>query len=182
MAKVVVCDPRKNALLKAGNKNDRVDARKLSGLLSAGLLTPVYHGEFGVRTLLELSRSYLAASKDLTRVMNRLKAIYRSWAIPCAGQEVYFPRRRAAGLEKLREACVRRRAEQAYQQLDFLMGDTEGNAEGVVGEKPEAFRQCAAPGDSPAGPHSNSPSQTGLLLMYQDADAGVEASQILVTA
>ena len=25
--KVLVCDPRKNALLKAGNKNDRIDAR-----------------------------------------------------------------------------------------------------------------------------------------------------------
>jgi hypothetical protein len=61
-------------------------------------------------------------SKDLTRVMNRLKAIYRSWAIPCAGQEVYLPRHRAAWLEKLRETGVRRRAEQTYQQLDFLMG------------------------------------------------------------
>src|SRR6202451_4640924 len=122
VGKVVVCDPRKNALLKAGNKNDRVDARKLSNLLRAGLLTPVYHGESGVRTLRELSGSYLAASKDLTRVMNRLKAIYRSWAIPCAGQEVYFPRHRAEWLEKLKEAGVRRRAEQTYQQLDFLMG------------------------------------------------------------
>ena len=122
VTKVVVCDPRKNALLKAGNKNDRVDARKLSDLLRAGLLTPVYHGESGVRTLRELSRSYLAASKDLTRVMNRLKAIYRSWAIPCAGQQVYSPRHRAAWLEKLQEAGVRRRAEQTHQQLDFLMG------------------------------------------------------------
>jgi transposase len=118
---VVVCDPRKNALLKAGNKNDWVDARKLSDLLRAGLLTPVYHEQSAIRTLRELSRSYLAVSKDLTRVMNRLKAIYRSWAIPCAGQQVYSPRRRAAWLEKLREAGVRRRAEQTYQQLDFLM-------------------------------------------------------------
>ena len=44
VAQVVVCDPRRNALLKAGNKNDRVDARKLSDLLRVGLLTPVYHG------------------------------------------------------------------------------------------------------------------------------------------
>jgi Transposase len=86
VTKVVVCDPRKNSLLKAGNKNDRVDARKLGDLLRAGLLTPVYHGESGVHTLRELRRSYLAASKDLTRVMNRLKAIYRSWAIPYVGQ------------------------------------------------------------------------------------------------
>src|SRR6202163_4795555 len=86
VTKVVVCDPRKNALLKAGNKNDRVDARKLSDLLRAGLLTPVYHGENGIRTLRELGRSYLTVTTDLTRVMNRLKALYRSWAIPCAGR------------------------------------------------------------------------------------------------
>src|ERR1700689_5130869 len=52
---VRVCDPRKNALLKAGNKNDQIDARKLADLLRAGLLPPVYHGESGVRTLRELS-------------------------------------------------------------------------------------------------------------------------------
>jgi transposase len=121
VARVVVCDPRKNALLKAGNKNDRVDARKLSELLRAGLLTPVYHGDAGVRTLQELSRSYLTVTKDLTRVMNRLKAVYRSWAIPCAGQKVYSPRHRAGWLEQLPEAGVRRRAEQLYEQLDALM-------------------------------------------------------------
>ena len=119
--RLVVCDPRKNALLQAGNKNDRVDARKLSDLLRAGLLTPVYHGESGVRTLWELGRSYLTVTKDLTRVMNRLKALYRSWAIPCAGQKVYAPRHRSAWLEKLSEAGVRRRAEQLYQQLDALV-------------------------------------------------------------
>jgi hypothetical protein len=88
-----------------------VDARKLSDRLRVGLVTPVYHGESGVRALRELSRSYLATSKDLTRVINLLKAIYRSWAIPCAGQQVYSPRHRAARLEKLRETGVHRRAE-----------------------------------------------------------------------
>jgi hypothetical protein len=67
-----------------------------------------------VRTLRELSRSYLTVAKDLTRVMNRLKAVYRSWAIPCTGQEVYAPRHRAAWLEKLEETGVRRRAELLY--------------------------------------------------------------------
>jgi hypothetical protein len=74
VTQMVVCDPRKNALLKAGNKNDRVDARKLSDLLWAGLLTPVYHGECGVRTLRELGRSYLTFTKDVTRVMNPERA------------------------------------------------------------------------------------------------------------
>jgi hypothetical protein len=34
-------------------------------------------------------RSYLTITKDLTRVMSRVKAIYRSWAIPCTGKQVY---------------------------------------------------------------------------------------------
>jgi transposase len=52
--------------------------------------------------------------------MSRLKAIYRSWAIPCAGQQVYAPRYRAAWLAKITEAGVRRRAELYYQQFDAL--------------------------------------------------------------
>ncbi len=85
VAKLVVCNPRKNALLKHGNKSDRIDARKLADLLRLNDLEPVYHGETGVRMLRELARSYLTIVKDLSRVMNRLKALYRSWAIPCAG-------------------------------------------------------------------------------------------------
>jgi Transposase len=92
VTKVLVCDPRENALLKSGNKNDRIDARKLADLLRSGLLSAVYHGGNGVPTLKELARSYLAVTQDLTRVMNRLKALYRSWAIPCTGERVYAPR------------------------------------------------------------------------------------------
>src|SRR5215472_15493448 len=120
VAKLVVCNPRKNALLKDGNKSDRIDARKLAELLRGNQLKPVYHGETGVRMLRELARSNLTIVKDLTRVMNRLKALYRSWAIPCAGRDVYYTRHRAAWLGKIREAGVRRRAEQLYQQLDML--------------------------------------------------------------
>jgi len=57
VTKVVVCNPQKNALLKEGNKSDRSDARKLAELLRNGSLSAVYHGEHGVRTLKELSRS-----------------------------------------------------------------------------------------------------------------------------
>src|SRR6266851_6154484 len=117
---LVVCNPRKNALLKQGSKSDRIDARKLAELLRNGSLSAVYHGEHGLRMLKELARSYLTVSKDLTRVMNRLKALYRSWAIPCAGKEVYAPRYRAEWLGKISEAGVRRRAEHYYQQLDAL--------------------------------------------------------------
>ena len=59
-------------------------------------------------------------TKDVTRVMRRLKAIYRSWAIPCATKQVYSPRYRAEWLAKIKDAGVHRRAELYYQQLDGL--------------------------------------------------------------
>jgi transposase len=66
VTKVVVCDPRKNASMKEGNKSN---ARRLAELLRLDHLNPVYHGEHGLRTLKELVRSYLTITKDLGRVM-----------------------------------------------------------------------------------------------------------------
>src|SRR5499425_2918465 len=117
---VLVCDPRRNALLKEGNKCDKVDARKLADLLRTGMLRPVYHGEHGLRTLRELGRSYETISKDLNRVMNRITALYRGWSIPCGGTQVYAPRYREEWLAKIPHAGVHRRAELLYQQLDGL--------------------------------------------------------------
>jgi transposase len=117
---IVVCNPRRNALLKEGNKSDKVDAGKLADLLRTRMLRPVYHGENGLRTLRELGRSYQTISKDLTRVMNRLKALYRGWGIPCAGTQVYAARAREKWLSKIPHTGVRRRAELLYQQLDGL--------------------------------------------------------------
>ena len=108
VAHLVVCNPRKNALLKAGSKSDRIDARKLAELLRGNHLKPVYHGETRVRMLRELARSYLTIVEDQIRVMNQLKALYRSWAIACAGRDVYYLRHRAQWLEKLRAREMRR--------------------------------------------------------------------------
>lgn len=121
-ARVIVCNPRKNRLLSDGNKSDKVDARKLAQLLRGGLLSPVYHGEHGVRDLKELVRSYEYLVEDSTRVMNRIKALYRSRAIACAGADVYKLKQRQAWLEKLPEAGVRARAAGLYSELDHLAG------------------------------------------------------------
>jgi len=55
VAEVVVCNPRRNALLE-GSKSDKIDARKLAELLRSGMLRAVYHGENGLGTLRELTR------------------------------------------------------------------------------------------------------------------------------
>ena len=73
VTEVVVCNTRKNTS-NNGSKSDRIDARKLSEQLYMNNIKSVYHGEHGLRMLKELARSYLTITKDLTRVMNRLKA------------------------------------------------------------------------------------------------------------
>jgi transposase len=120
--KALVCDPRKNKLLLEGNKSDRADARKLAQLLRAGLLSPVYHGEHGVRDLRELVRSYEYLVEDSTRVKNRIKALFRSRAIACAGDHIYRVGERQQWLEKLAGAGARARAERLYSELDHLAG------------------------------------------------------------
>ena len=149
---LVVCNPRKNALLKDGNKSDRIDARKLADRLRLNDLKPVYHGETGVRMLRELARSYLNLVKDQTRVMNRLKAMYRSWAIPCAGRDVYYACHRAEWLGKIREAGVRRRAEHLYQQLDMLQHLRQQARRELLAESRQHPSQ--APADAVARAHS----------------------------
>src|SRR6266487_2651675 len=50
VTQVVVCNPRRNALLKDGSKSDRIDARKLAEQLYMNKIKSVYHGEHGLRT------------------------------------------------------------------------------------------------------------------------------------
>ena len=120
VTEVVVCDPRHNKLLGAGNKSDRIDAKKLAQLLRSGSLKAVYHNDHGTRQLKELVRIYDCLVGDTTRVMNRLKAIYRGRAISYRGHDIYRWEGRTKWLTKLREPGARRRAEFLYQQLAAL--------------------------------------------------------------
>ena len=57
-ARVVVCDPRKNAAyIKSGNQSDQIDAHKLADLLRTNMVSAVYHGNRSVRALKELARA-----------------------------------------------------------------------------------------------------------------------------
>jgi transposase len=65
-------------------------------------------------------RSCASLTEDTTRVMARLKALYRGQAIGCAGKKLYGVRQRAEWLAKLTEAGLRRRAERLFEELDLL--------------------------------------------------------------
>lgn len=104
-----------------GNKNDRIDADRLSELLRRGDLMPVFHRIQDVRTLRELVRNYITLVQDTTRLMLRIKAIFRARGIACGGTKVYGRHHRREWLAQLRERGVRLRAESLYAQLDVTM-------------------------------------------------------------
>ena len=98
VSRLVVCDPRKNALLKDGNKNDRVDARKLAELLRTNQVKPVYHGKHGTRALKELGRSYLTIIKDVTRDESNQSGVPKLGHSLCGHQRLHSsPSRLVAG-------------------------------------------------------------------------------------
>jgi transposase len=116
--RVVVCDRRGEP--RGGNKGDQVDADALAERLRCGSLRPVYHGSADRATLKELTRAYENLVEDATRVMLRLKALYRARGIPASGSRVYHPADRAAWLGRLTNRGARCRAEALYAQLDPL--------------------------------------------------------------
>jgi transposase len=120
VSEVIVCDPRQNRLLASGNKSDRIDAQKLAELLRNGSLKAVDHRDHGVRMLKELVRNYECLVRDTTRVMSRLKAIYRSQVIACKGHDIYRPDRKTKWLGKLKEPGQKARAGFLYEQLAAL--------------------------------------------------------------
>lgn len=140
VARVVVCDPRKNS--RQGNKNDRIDARELADLLRCDRLTPVFHGATGLRSLRELARTYVVLTKEQTRTMNRIKALYRSYAIACAGQSCYGPKQRNTWLGKLPHIPIRERAKTYYELLDALRKLRQGVRQELLaqGKKHVAYR------------------------------------------
>lgn len=120
VAEVVVCNPRRNRLLEDGSKGDKIDAHKLAELLRGGHVQAVYHGSRGLRRLKELVHAYDGLVGDSTRVMNRIKAVYRSRGIPSRGRDVYYRRNRELWLAKLPDDGLRQRAGLLYEELDAL--------------------------------------------------------------
>jgi len=118
VARVVVCDRRGER--QHGNKADQVDADQLAERLRQGSLRAVYHGSPHRAVLQELTRSYANLVEDTTRVMLRLKALFRARGIPAVGKRVYHPTGRSEWLAQLPDAGARSRAAVLYAELDVL--------------------------------------------------------------
>ena len=117
--RVVVCD--RHGEKRRGNKGDRVDADQLSARLWRGELRAVYHGDAHRATLQELTRAYRNLVEDTTRVMLRLKALFRARAIPTRGTKIYQEAHRATWLAQLADRGVHFRADTLYSELHVLL-------------------------------------------------------------
>jgi len=117
--RVLVCNVRGRS--ETTNKSDRIDADWLSERLRLGALKSVYHGSPSVGTLKELVRCYTNLVDDSTRVMLRVKALFRGRAIGTSGEAVYRPSQRAAWLARLKGRGARTRAASLLAQLDLLL-------------------------------------------------------------
>jgi len=116
--RVIVCNRRGQA--PRGNKADQADADELSDLLRCGRLCAVYHGSPEHATLKELARTYANLVEDATRVMSRLKALFRARGIKPSGRAVYEASRRAEWLGQLTDVGVHFRAAALYAELEVL--------------------------------------------------------------
>ena len=117
--RVMVCNVRGRS--ETSNKSDRIDADGLSEMLRIGSIKSVYHGGSGVLTLKELVRCYMNLVDDSTRVMLRIKALFRARGILTPGTSVYRASERAKWLAKIESRGARMRAESLLRQLDSLL-------------------------------------------------------------
>jgi transposase len=120
VAEVIVCNPRHNKLIQAGNKSDKIDVDKLAKLLRLGELRSVYHGEKTIQGLKHLDHGYQNLVEATTRAKNRLKSLFRYRGIGCRGSEVYDYATRKDWLKKLDIEGLEARAIYLYEEIKCL--------------------------------------------------------------
>lgn len=118
VAEVIVCDRRGQG--SHGAKADHSDAEQLAELLRQGALRAVYHRNTERATVKELARTYQNLVEDATRVMLRLKALFRARGIKTPGRSVYDLQQRTEWLRQLPDVGARFRAHALYTELEVL--------------------------------------------------------------
>jgi len=114
MREVIVGDARRNHLLSAGAKHDRIDADKLSELLRLGAINPVYVGDASTHELRQLVAHYRRMIGDRTRTIQRIRSTFRECGIRVIGERGDPAR---VPLRKLPKTSVRQVVRAQLRQL-----------------------------------------------------------------
>ena len=121
--KLIVCDPRENALIgRSAKKRDDWDVRSLCRLMRLGELREVWHSPDPVRNeLLLAAEQYVELRAEVVRRKNVLKAWYRRGGVMVSDTStVYSTKGRGRWLARLAEGSRRIGAIGQYAALDAL--------------------------------------------------------------
>lgn len=114
---IMVCNPYYLGKRK-GNKDDFKDALHLANELRCNHLEPVFHIKDEFMKLRKLVSGYNDIVRDLTRMKNRYKAIFRSVGLKTNGITIYKDKER---IEELNENVDKFVAKNLYEPLNKLI-------------------------------------------------------------
>ena len=157
--RLLVCDPRENALIgRSAKKRDEWDVRALCRLLRLGELKEVWHSADPARNdFLLTAESYLEMRQEVVRLKNVLKAWYRRCGVMvCDTATVYSEAGRKKWLAQLPAGARRQAASSQYAVLDALSAAWEQTWLRLVAlgrRYPEIAIFQAMPGVGPVSAH-----------------------------
>jgi len=137
---------------RRGQKSDELDAFRCAEELRTGTIKiSVFKAPRRFSRLRELSRVHSMLVRDVVRVQNRLKAMYRARGIRTPGKSVYGPRGREAWLGKLPRPCrwATEKLHEEYESLLELRQEVEQELVAEARKHPISKILATAPGIGP---------------------------------
>jgi len=121
VTRVIICDPRENALIyKSSKKRDKVDTKKMCRLLRLGEFKEVYRPENDQRAIFKAAvQHYLDLRDQLIALKNKIKAMYRQWGvIDVFTDSVYSTSGRDKFLNQLNQRPIYLQLKRLYDLMD----------------------------------------------------------------
>ena len=156
--RLLVCDPRENALIgRSAKKRDEWDVRALCRLFRLGELKEIWHSTDPARNAFLLAaETYLQIRKEVVRQKNVLKAWYRRGGVMVRGSTPYSESGRKAWLSQLPAGSLREGARVHYAVLDTLTTQWDHAWQQLTAQGcafAEIARFTVLPGVGPVGAH-----------------------------
>jgi len=117
---VLVCDPRRNALIYGGAvKRDSVDTEKLCRLLRLGEIKQVYHPQEDHRAIFKAAvQHYMDLRNQQVVLKLKIKAMYRHWGVIRIPGEAVYGQGRTEYLKQIGSSVVQAELKRLYTLLD----------------------------------------------------------------
>jgi len=141
--RIIICDPYRNALLKEGPKNDKIDASKLVRLLKSNLLKEVFHSDDRFLDLRRLVSSYGDLVQAGVRIKNQRYSFLRVCGL--AGYE------KSIKLKNPSDQIVLDSIERQIETYEKEKASFESEFEKLNRQYPEIKNQNSLPGIGPIG-------------------------------